>query len=201
MPTSKAMLPQFVVLCFGLCSSIGSSAAGPDPGVNVTVTNRASSPVPVAVTNPVQVTVTNPASVQAVMLSNLPVRFEPSGVDIFGISLIPLDAVPTGQVLIVSYASAVGRANNTAEVISAAECEISLRHIVGGDILEFRSVALPVRPSGLGSAMASQAMYLPVRSGEAVSARCSAAGNGGIPIPSSGASWEVVLAGYFTDAK
>jgi hypothetical protein len=201
MLTMKAQLGVLAAACLGIAPALDVFAAGPSPGVNVTVTNPPTDPVAVAVTNPLQVTITNPTTLQNVVLSNIPVRFEPSGTDIFGISLIAQDVVPPGHVFILTYASAVGRPNHSAAVITAAECQLMLRHTQGSDILEFTGVPLPMKASGLGAASGSEPMYLPIKTGEGVSARCAASGVEGGSVSSLAASWNVVLGGYFTPTE
>ena len=195
MSTTKGAASAAVVLCVGLCAAGGAWAAGPIPGVNVTVTNAPSNPVPVAVTNPLQVTVTNPVTTQAVTLSNVPVRFSGSGT-----GLIRQDAVPAGQVLIVSYASVLGVVDSAA-AITAGICMIELVHNEGGNVVHSKLGGLPVYPGKL-SASASEAMYLPVKAGEGIDVSCEASGTaGGVPLANVGAEWFVVLGGYFTDAQ
>jgi len=69
MSTTKTGVSRVLLFSAGLCAAAGTWAAGPTPGVNVTVTNPRSNPVPVAVTNPLQVTVTNPTTMQSVTVN------------------------------------------------------------------------------------------------------------------------------------
>jgi len=117
-------------------------------------------------------------------------------------TLVPQDAVPAGQVLILTYANASGFPNDSRNAITSADCQIDLVQTQGSDILTGHLAALPVKASGLGSAAASESMYLPIKSGEGIAVGCRATGtSSGTPVLSLDTTWYVVLGGYFSDAK
>ena len=202
MSSTKTGFSRALLFSAGLCAAAATWAAGPTPGVNVTVTNPRSSPVPVAVTNPLQVTVTNPTMMQSVIVSNVAARFDTELTK--GSSpttLVPQDAIPAGQVLILTYANASGFPVDSRDVITAADCQINLVHTEEGHTLTGHLAALPVKASGLGSATASEPMYLPIRSGEGIALSCAASGTtSGTPVIMD-STWYVVLGGYFIDAR
>ena len=158
---------------------------GPPGGLNVNVLNT-----PLAVTG--TVTVANSASAQ------IPKRFNGTIFDSTSLTnVIPKDAVPAGKVLVVSYVSAHGVANNTAAHLTAGECTMWL---ISTPELSTQG-GLPVTP-GVFNGAVSQATYLPINAGESVSLSCFASGTlGGTFFPNLPTTWWVSLSGYLTDAQ
>ncbi len=149
-------------------------AAGPAPGLNVTVTNPPSAPVPVTVSGTSSiagsVAITNLPAVQktrdvlAPGQSPLTQRtlFNPS--DSFGnIAVTP--PVPAGQRFIVLYVGATALSGNGAFPVTSAACQLQFQN---GAYL----AAFPLASTPLGLYWASENMFTVLNESEQIGALC-----------------------------
>lgn len=113
-----------------------------------------------------------------------PVRFEGTVFSVGSSTLIPSDAVPAGKTLILTYVSTWGVANIAGTPVANAGCGFILVKPGGSG----RNVGgLPLESSSVG-AVGSQAVFIPLSSGEGFTMYCS----GNAP-----ADFRTLIGGYF----
>jgi hypothetical protein len=171
-------MTRYWVLLLAIAAILGTTgaatAAGPNPGINVTVTNPPSAPVPVTLSGTSSISgnvaITNFPAVQKTRDVLAPGQnpftqrtgFNPT--DSF--SDIPVTPqVPAGQRFIVSYVSAIAFSGNGAFPLTSAAC--LLRFASGPYLAAFSLASNP-----LGLFWASENMFVVLNEGEQLGAFC-----------------------------
>jgi len=172
----KNQVAKVVVAILVVCSHTAADAASQaPPSAPVTVVNPASSPVPVSVQGPVQVTISNPVTDPTVTFANPAVRFQggvsPSANSRAQATIIPVNAVPPGNKLIVAYANLWGSAASSGSRITAGGCVLVLLTSTTTSIFG----SMPLQANGMDGGFgvgANQSMFLPLSHGEGLGLDC-----------------------------
>lgn len=166
MSISKSAYP-LLAIAFGavVCGTTRAWAAGPDPGINVTVTNPPSKPVPVSIQGTISsnVTVANvPLPVSVV--SETPVAFElvPTGDN-----TNPKFHVPTGQRLVIEYISALCHPSAQAVGKAIQIKDVAITAVTGG-ISNTHRLTRPINPLVFDDTLAQPADQLLLNIGHLV---------------------------------
>jgi hypothetical protein len=171
-------MTRYGVLLFAIAAILGTTgaatAAGPDPGLNVTVTNPPSAPVPVTLSGTSSVSgsvaVTNFPAVQKTRDILAPgqspftqkTSFNPSE---FVFATPVTTPVPAGQRFIINYVSVVAFSQNTGFHLTSAACQV--QYVSGPFLAAFSLASNP-----LELFWASENMFVVLNEGEQLGALC-----------------------------
>jgi len=128
------------------------------------------------------------------LVSNAPVRYHPIVCcSVGGTTVIPPDAVPTGKTLIISYANVLGGSNVSGFPITKVACHMILLTNNGTSKAPFAGLHTHIDNTPTEAVVsASEAMYLPLSTGEGMAVDC---------VSDISGSFFVTLSGYFTSSN